>query len=55
MERLRASKRYADLARGTIPGFPATDLELALDLDRFDFAVELHKSGGLLALRRAAA
>ncbi len=51
---LFASERYAELAGGRRPGFPATDLGHALDADRFDFAmaaapaqpgVSLHRSG----------
>jgi 2-phosphosulfolactate phosphatase len=47
---LRASQRYAELASGTRPGFPATDLDLALALDRFDFPlpVETGEDGSLL-------
>lgn len=36
---LRASERHAEFARGGWPGFPATDLELSLLADRFDFAL----------------
>jgi 2-phosphosulfolactate phosphatase len=51
---LRASRRYAELAAGLVPGFPATDLALALDLDRFDFALPVERGeGGLLRLRRS--
>ena len=50
---LRASDRYAELAAGRWPGFPASDLELALATDRFDFplAVETGEDG-LLRVRR---
>jgi 2-phosphosulfolactate phosphatase len=51
---LRASSRYAELARGTVPGFPATDLDLALALDRFDFALPVQRTAdGLLRVRRS--
>ena len=33
------SERYQRLSRGDWPGFPKTDLELALKPDRFDFAL----------------
>jgi 2-phosphosulfolactate phosphatase len=36
---LYASERYANFARGDWPGFPKTDLELALTADRFEFAM----------------
>lgn len=54
LTQLRASSRYAELASGTVPGFPATDLDLALDLDRFDFALPVEKGvDGLLRVRRS--
>lgn len=36
---LRRSDRYRRQAAGSIPGFPPTDLDLALVADRFDFAM----------------
>ncbi|HEY7199350.1 MAG TPA: 2-phosphosulfolactate phosphatase [Candidatus Dormibacteraeota bacterium] len=36
---LRATERYRTLTSGTWPGFPATDIELCLAADRFDFAM----------------
>jgi 2-phosphosulfolactate phosphatase len=39
LEPLRASERYRRLMAGAWPGFPATDLELSLTADRFDFAM----------------
>jgi len=36
---LYSSERYANFAKGDWPGFPKTDLELALTADRFDFAM----------------
>jgi 2-phosphosulfolactate phosphatase len=54
LEVLRASRRYADLAAGSVPGFPATDLVLSLDLDRFDFALRVERGeDGLLRVRRS--
>jgi len=51
---LRASDRYAQLAAGSTPGFPPTDLGLALDLDRFDFALPVERGeNGLLRVRRS--
>ena len=39
LQPLRASARFARAKSGTWPGFPPTDLELALITDRFDFAM----------------
>ncbi|HKA66842.1 MAG TPA: 2-phosphosulfolactate phosphatase [Solirubrobacterales bacterium] len=51
---LRASSRFAELAQGGVPGFPATDLELALAVDRFDFPLPVERAGdGLLRVRRS--
>jgi 2-phosphosulfolactate phosphatase len=51
---LRASSRYAELAGGGVPGFPRTDLDLALALDRFDFALPVENGrDGLLRVRRS--
>jgi 2-phosphosulfolactate phosphatase len=51
---LRASDRYARLSAGDVPGFPATDLKLALALDRFDFALPVERGpDGLLWVRRS--
>ena len=36
---LRATDRYRELAAGTTPGFPPSDLALSLAADRFDFAL----------------
>jgi hypothetical protein len=35
---------------GAWPGFPATDLELSLTADRFDFAMPLAREQGYLRL-----
>jgi len=50
---LKESERYARLMSGTWPGFPRTDLELALEPDRFDFAMPLTREAGYLRLTRA--
>ena len=47
---LYASDRYAQLARGDWPGFPASDLELALRPDRFDFAMPATREAGRVRL-----
>ena len=42
----------SELATGTRPGFPATDLDLALALDRFDFPLPVETGeDGLLRVR----
>jgi 2-phosphosulfolactate phosphatase len=51
LDEVRRDDRYRELAKGAIPGFPATDLELALAVDRFDFAQQATIEGGLLKLR----
>ena len=45
---LRATDRYQKLMRGDWPGFPASDLDLALTADRFDFAMPVTKEAGYL-------
>jgi 2-phosphosulfolactate phosphatase len=40
---LRKSPRHAELMAGGWPGFPASDLELALAADRFDFAMPVSR------------
>lgn len=54
LERLKRDARYRELASGAVPGFPATDLELALHVDRFDFAQQVTTEDGLLRLRASA-
>ena len=43
LQPLYASERYRRFAEGGWPGFPASDLELALTPDRFDFAMPAHR------------
>jgi len=45
---LRASDRYRRAMSGTWPGFPATDLELSLAADRFDFVMPVTRGPGYL-------
>jgi 2-phosphosulfolactate phosphatase len=40
---LYATERYARIASGRWPGFPATDVELCLDVDGFDFAMPVER------------
>jgi 2-phosphosulfolactate phosphatase len=40
---LRASDRYRRMAAGLVAGLPASDLELCLDVDRFDFAMPVSR------------
>jgi 2-phosphosulfolactate phosphatase len=53
MQPLKNSERYARLISGTWPGFPPTDLELALIPDRFNFAMPATREAGYLKLTRA--
>jgi 2-phosphosulfolactate phosphatase len=43
---LEASERFRRLRSGEVPGFPETDLQLALDVDRFDFAMRVRAQEG---------
>ncbi len=45
---LRDSERYRRVMEGGWPGFPQTDLELALAADRFDFAMPVTRATGFL-------
>src|SRR5438309_3218804 len=47
---LRESERYHRLMSGVWPGFPPTDLELALQADLFDFAMPATRQAGYLRL-----
>ena len=50
-ERVRASRsgRHFD---GTRPDFPPSDLEMALQVDRFNFVLQVRRDGGLHAMER---
>jgi 2-phosphosulfolactate phosphatase len=48
---LRATGRYRELATGRWPGFPASDVELSLAADRFDFAMPVERGARGLRLR----
>jgi 2-phosphosulfolactate phosphatase len=50
---LKESERFARLMKGTWPGFPPTDLELALQPDRFSFAMPVVREAGYLSLTRS--
>jgi 2-phosphosulfolactate phosphatase len=49
---LKQSERYQKLMSGTWPGFPPTDLEMALKPDRFDFAMHATKRHGHISLTK---
>jgi 2-phosphosulfolactate phosphatase len=53
MQPLRESERYARLMSGVWPGFPATDLDLALVPDLFNFAMPVTRRPGYQTLTRA--
>ncbi len=46
LQPLFSSSRYRELASNTWPGFPKTDLDLALEPDRFNFAMPVVNEGG---------
>jgi len=48
LQPLRESDRFRRAMSGKWPGFPATDLELALAADRFDFAMPITREGAYL-------
>jgi 2-phosphosulfolactate phosphatase len=53
LQPLRDSDRYRRVMAGRWPGFPPTDIELSLAVDRFDFAMPATRQGGHIALRAA--
>lgn len=50
LQPLRESERYARVVSGGWPGFPPTDLELALEPDRFGFAMPVVRQLGYLSV-----
>jgi 2-phosphosulfolactate phosphatase len=50
---LRKSDRYTRIINGAWPGFPPTDIELALIPDRFNFAMPATRKPGYQSLTRA--
>ncbi len=48
LEPLHESDRYRRAVSGTWPGFPPSDLDLALVADRFDFAMPIMRTGGFV-------
>jgi len=53
LQPLRDSDRYRRVMSGRWPGFPPTDLELALKPDRFEFAMPVTRRPGYDQLRRS--
>jgi 2-phosphosulfolactate phosphatase len=53
LEPLRESDRYRKVMAGQWPGFPPTDIDLSLAIDRFDFAMPATRRGGLIAVSAA--
>ena len=47
---LKDSERYTSVRSGHWPGFPPTDLELALEPDRFSFAMPATRQNGYLSV-----
>jgi 2-phosphosulfolactate phosphatase len=52
LEPLRQSERYRKVMAGEWPGFPPTDIELALAVDRFNFAMPVASHGSYHRLTR---
>jgi len=52
LEPLRESERYSRVMAGRWPGFPATDIELSLQPDRFGFAMPESRRDGYLRVAR---
>ena len=50
LQPLKDSERYASVRNGHWPGFPPTDLELALEPDRFSFAMPATRQRGYLSV-----
>jgi hypothetical protein len=50
LQPLYTSERYRRFAAGDWPGFPKTDLDLALIPDRFDFAMPATRDGRCVRL-----
>lgn len=48
LEPLRGTERYGRIKSGAWPGFPATDLDLSLRADAFDFAMPIERQPGYL-------
>jgi 2-phosphosulfolactate phosphatase len=53
LKRVRASLPGRMFADPAMPEFPAADLELATELDRFDHALVVHRRDGLLVMEPA--
>jgi 2-phosphosulfolactate phosphatase len=53
LEPLRDSERYKKVTAGRWPGFPATDVDLALAVDRFAFVMPAVRRDGHLVLTAA--
>ncbi len=55
LQPLRESERFRKVMAGQWPGFPPTDVELALAVDRFDFAMLGTRREGYISLRAVGA
>lgn len=53
LEPLLTTERYLKVSAGRWPGFPPSDLELALTADRFDFAMPVTPKDGYLTLTKS--
>ncbi len=53
VRRIRGSRAGLRIASGEYPQYPPADLECAVELDRFDFAMKVSRRDGLLVAMRA--
>jgi len=55
LQPLRESERYRKVMAGEWPGFPPTDIELSLVINRFDFAMPATRRDGFIGVSAAKA
>jgi 2-phosphosulfolactate phosphatase len=53
IHRVRDSYVARTLFNSTMPGFPVSDIEYCVDVDRFDFAMRIRRENGLLVMKPA--
>jgi 2-phosphosulfolactate phosphatase len=52
LSRVRQSREGLLFVDGSRPGLPASDLDYSLDIDRFDFAMQVSRSNGLRIIKK---
>jgi 2-phosphosulfolactate phosphatase len=53
LSRVRQSREGLLFIDGSRPGLPASDLDYSLDIDRFDFAMQVSRSNGLRVIKKS--